>query len=182
MPQEDGMTRTYTAFSGDLWIATGDEDEVRAAMRAIGNDAQNLLLFDDATGRQVDIDLRGDGQEPSRGRGRPKLGVQAREVTLLPRHWEWLAAQPGGASAALRRLVEDARKAQEDAPSPRAAMDAAYHFLTGMAGDRPGYEDAIRALYARDRQGFAKASEEWPSAIRDHGAALAEPAFATPRT
>ncbi|WP_242125098.1 DUF2239 family protein [Sphingobium sp. Sx8-8] len=171
------MTRTFTAFAGDLWIATGDEDEIRAALHAIGAEAQNLLLFDDNTGRQVDIDLRGSSTEPRRGRGRPKLGVQAREVTLLPRHWDWLAMQPGGASVTLRRLVEDARKAAKDRPSPRVAMDAAYHFLTVMAGDRPGYEDAIRALYARDREAFEGASRDWPSSIRDHGSALAQPAW-----
>ena len=169
------MTRSLTAFAGDLWMATGDEDEVRAALHAMGRDAQSLLLFDDATGRQVDIDMRGPPVE-TRGRGRPKMGVQPREVTLLPRHWDWLAAQPGGASPTLRRLVEEARKAAQQ-PSPRAAMDAAYHFLTVMAGDRPGYEEAIRALYARDKTGFEAACGAWPTAIRDHGAALAGPAF-----
>jgi len=168
------VTQTYTAFAGELWLATGDEDEVRAALSAMGKEAQNLLLFDDATGRQIDLDLREPAQ---RGRGRPKMGVQAREITLLPRHWEWLAAQPGGASAALRQLVEQARKASEGQVSPRAAMDAAYHFLTVMAGDRQGYEAAIRALYAKDRQGFEGAAAAWPSAIRDHGLALAAPAF-----
>lgn len=171
------MTRSLTAFAGELWIATGDEDEVRAALIAMGSDAQNLLLFDDSTGRQVDIDLRGPDRAPQRGRGRPKLGVQPREVTLLPRHWEWLTAQPGGASVTLRRLVEAARKASQEQPSSRAAMDAAYHFLTVMAGDRPGYEAAIRALYAGDSAGFQQATDSWPVAIRDHGAALAEPAF-----
>jgi hypothetical protein len=103
--------------------------------------------------------------------------VQAREVTLLPRHWDWLASQPGGASVTLRRLVDAARKAQQEKASPRAAMDAAYHFLTVMAGDRPGYEDAMRALYAKDKAGFEQASADWPRAVRDHGAALAEAAF-----
>ncbi|ANI77185.1 MULTISPECIES: DUF2239 family protein [Sphingobium] len=168
------MARTYTAFSGELWIATGDEDEVRAALRAMGYDAQNLLLFDDLTGRQIDLDLREPAQ---RGRGRPKMGVQAREVTLLPRHWEWLATQAGGASATLRRLVEQARKASEGQVTPRAAMDAAYHFLTVMAGDRPGYEAAIRALYAKDRAQFEAQTAGWPAAIREHALALASPAF-----
>lgn len=173
------MDRTLTAFSGDYWIATGDEDEVRAALRAMGDDAQNILLFDDRTGRQVDIDLQADAAPLAgpRGRGRPKMGVQAREITLLPRHWDWLAAQPRGASATLRQLVEDAMKAGADRPSPRAAMDAAYHFLTAMAGDRAGYEAAIRALYAKDKAAFEAAAEGWPGAIRAHGLALAEPAF-----
>ncbi|MCP1471159.1 hypothetical protein J3E64_002863 [Sphingobium sp. OAS761] len=171
------MERTLTAFAGDLWIATGDEGEIRDAVRAMGDDAQNILLFDDGTGKQLDIDLRVSADAPPRGRGRPKLGVQAREVTLLPRHWDWLAAQPGGASAVLRRLVDAARKTSADTPSPRGAMDAAYHFVTVMAGDRPGYEEAIRALYAKDGALFAALSGQWPSGIRDHARALAAPAF-----
>ncbi|NML09044.1 DUF2239 family protein [Sphingobium sp. AR-3-1] len=171
------MERTLTAFAGDLWIATGDEAEVRDALRAMGDDAQAVLLFDDATGRQVDIDLRARSADAPRGRGRPRLGVQPREITLLPRHWDWLASQSGGASATVRRLVEAARKADADKPSPRAAMDAAYHFMTAIAGDRPGYEAAIRALYAKDEQLFNSLSQDWPSGIRDHARALAGPAF-----
>lgn len=174
------MTRTLTAFAGDIWIGTGDEAEIRAAVLALGDGAQNVLLFDDATGRQVDIDLHGGADafgEAPRGRGRPKLGVQPREVTLLPRHWDWLATQPGGASATLRKLVEVARKAEAGSPTPRAAMDAAYHFMTAMAGDRAGYEAAIRALYARDAVGFADATEGWVSGVRDHARGLAGPAF-----
>jgi hypothetical protein len=174
------MDRTLTAFAGDMWIATGDDAEVRAAMRAMGDDAQNILLFDDATGRQVDIDLRGPAAEEVRGRGRPKLGVQPREVTLLPRHWEWLATQSGGASATIRRLVESARKTDAQTLTPRAAMDAAYHFMTAMAGDRPGYEAAIRALFAKDAELFNSLSQDWPSGIRDHARALAAPAFTQP--
>ena len=171
------MERTLTAFAGDMWIATGDEAEVREAVRAMGEDAQAVLLFDDRTGRQVDIDLRGPSETAPRGRGRPKLGVQPREVTLLPRQWDWLAQQTGGASATLRRLVDAARKAEATAPSPRAAKDAAYHFLTAMAGDRPHYEAAIRALYAGDGAQFDSLCADWPSGIRDHGRALAAPAF-----
>jgi hypothetical protein len=170
------VTRTLTAFAGDIWIGTGDEAEVRAAVLALGEGAQNVLLFDDATGRQVDIDLRGDvaaSPEAPRGRGRPRLGVQPREVTLLPRHWDWLATQPGGASATLRKLVEAARKAEAGSPTPRAAMDAAYHFMMAMAGDKPGYEAAIRALYARDAAGFASAIDGWPIGVRDHARGLA---------
>ncbi|CAM8647050.1 DUF2239 family protein [Sphingobium sp.] len=171
------MGRTLTAFAGDLWIATGDDGEVREALRAMGDDHQSVLLFDDATGRQVDIDLRAGPTVAPRGRGRPKLGVQPREITLLPRHWDWLATQSGGASATVRRLVEAARKADADKPGPRAAMDAAYHFMTAMAGDRPGYEAAIRALYAKNEHLFNSLSQDWPSGIRDHARALAAPAF-----
>lgn len=172
------MDGTLTAFAGELWIATGDKGEIRDALQAMGDDAQNILLFDDRTGRQVDIDLQDSVSQAPRGRGRPKLGVQAREITLLPRQWDWLAQQPGGASAVLRRLVDEARKAEAGPTSPRAAMDAAYHFMTAMAGDRPGYEEAIRALYAKDAARFTALSRHWPSGIRDHALALAAPAFA----
>lgn len=174
------MSRTLTAFAGDYWIGTGQEPEIRDAIRAMGDDTPAILIFDDATGRQVDIDWRIQTAPPettARPRGRPKLGVQAREVTLLPRHWEWLGSQPGGASVTLRKLVEDAAKRAAQSAAPRAAQDAAYHFMTAIAGDRPGYEAAIRALYARDRAVFDREIKKWPSAVRAHAAALAGPAF-----
>ena len=171
------MTQCLTGFYGDRIVASGDEEKVRLALQGMGSEAQSVLLFDDLTGRQVDIDLHASADQGQRGRGRPKMGVQSREVTLLPRHWEWLAAQPGGASVTLRQLVEQARKASEGSRTPRAAMDAAYHFLTVMAGDRPGYEAAIRALYAKDQTAFSAHCADWPSAIRDHALALAAPAF-----
>ncbi len=174
------MGRTLTAFSGEYWIGTGSDQEIGETIRAMGEDAPVILVFDDATGRQVDIDLRDDGSAPQpavRTRGRPRLGVQAREVTLLPRHWEWLAAQPGGASVTLRKLVETAAKQAAQTAAPRAAQDAAYHFMTAMAGDRPGYEAAIRALYGRDKATFERETKKWPSAVRAHAAALAGPAF-----
>ena len=164
---------THSAFSGFEHIASGSLAQVYAASSHI----PDCMIFDRETGRVTDIDPRFPPKEDGPRPGRPKLGVTPREVTLLPRHWDWLATQPGGASVMLRRLVEEARKASADRPSPRAAMDAAYHFLTVMAGDRTGYEEAIRALYAKDRARFERASEHWPRSIRDHGAALAEPAF-----
>src|SRR5579863_6549713 len=108
-----------------------------------------------------------------RGRGRPKLGVVAREVTLLPRHWDWLASQPGGASVALRKLVEEARRANGDRDRHRAARDAAYHFMSAMAGNFNGFEEASRALFADDRGRFGELIAAWPDDIRDHIVALA---------
>src|SRR5205085_7377519 len=108
-----------------------------------------------------------------RGRGRPKLGVVAREVTLVPRHWEWLGAQPGGASVALRKLVDDARRASGDRDRSRAARDAAYHFMSTMAGNLANFEEASRALFAHDRRRFAGLIAEWPGDIRDHIVRLA---------
>lgn len=135
-----------------------------------------MLVFDNATGKQIDLDPRdhSDGlTEEPRGRGRPKLGVVAREVTLLPRHWDWLASQPGGASVALRKLVEDAsRNPQQTA---RAAANAAYNFMHAIAGDRTGYEEALRALFAGDRAKFEHEIAAWPADIRTHALRLAFP-------
>jgi hypothetical protein len=108
-----------------------------------------------------------------RGRGRPKLGVVSREVTLLPRHWEWLNAQPGGASVALRKLVDEARRASGDKDRERQARDAAYHFMSTMAGNLPQFEEASRALFAGDRRRFTALIADWPPDIRDHIVKLA---------
>jgi len=165
------MDNICTAFAGDMWIASGSPEDVRQTLRAIGDDraADPVLVFDDATGRQIDLDMR--AELPARARGRPKLGVVAGEVTLLPRHWEWLKDQRGGASGAIRRLIDEARK--DAGADPRSARDAAYHFLSAMAGNRPGYEEAIRALYAGDAARFAVLMADWPVAIRAHALSLA---------
>jgi len=161
-----------TVFYKDEVIARGSPADFVGALRDLGPLARSsdLLAFDDDTGRQVDLDLA----EPAtpRPRGRPSLGVEAREVTLLPRHWEWLAAQPGGASTTLRKLVEGAMRAGR---SERECLDAAYRFLTVMAGDRPGYEEAIRALYAGDRENFDALCVLWPTPIAEHARRLAWP-------
>lgn len=112
---------------------------------------------------------------PPRGRGRPKLGVTAREVTLLPRHWDWLAAQPGGASVALRKLVEEAKRRDAPLATERAARERAYRFMSAIAGDLPGFEDATRALFAGDMDAFAQRMAGWPGDVRDHALRLASP-------
>jgi hypothetical protein len=115
--------------------------------------------------------------EAPRGPGRPRLGVVAREVTLLPRHWDWLNSQPGGASVALRRLVDEARRANAGADRKRRAQEADYRFMSGMAGDRPGFEEATRALFRGDRQRFKSNTTRWPIDIRNHARMLAKHAF-----
>lgn len=164
-----------TVFFQDSIFMRGSAEEAAMGVRGLPPAARSsdLLAFDDESGRQIDLPLA--ATEAPRGRGRPSLGVSAREVTLLPRQWEWLAEQPGGASATLRRLVEDARKRGR---TERQCRDAAYRFLTVMAGDRPGYEEAMRALYAGEKASFERLAEPWPAAIRDHGLALAWPAGA----
>jgi len=113
-----------------------------------------------------------------RGRGRPRLGVVAREVTLLPRHWDWLGTQPGGASAAVRRLVDSARQSSVDKDRIRTAKESAYRFISAMAGNEQGFEEATRALFAGDETRFAAMSDSWPRDVRDHARALARQAFA----
>lgn len=190
-PMETTDTRrpqTYAAFVGDKLIAFGDLRAVilRVKERADRGKAEGVLLFADETGRQLDVDLEGSPEEvlaraipepPPAGRGRPKLGVTSREVTLLPRHWEWLERQPHGISATLRRLVDEARKREPDEELKRHAREAAHRFMTTMAGDRPGYEEALRALYARDREGFERRIKRWPADVREHASRLAAPSF-----
>lgn len=186
----DSTVSPYTAFAGSKLLASGPLAEVAVAVKiATGPIADTIIIFDNATGKSIDIDLRGShreivarlpqpapaGEVPAepRGRGRPKLGVVAREITLLPRHWDWLAAQPGGASVALRKLVEDARRAHGDRDRARAARDAAYHFMSTMAGNLPDFEEASRALFAADRRKFGELIAGWPVDIRDHIVRLA---------
>jgi len=186
------MDETFTAFQGPRRLTTGPLGEVALSVKRIGAETPTpILIFDDRTGRSIDLDLRGsdaeitsrlavkpvEQSEPAtvepRGRGRPKLGVVAREVTLLPRHWEWLNAQPGGASVALRKLVDEARRANGDRDRARQAREAAYHFMSAMAGNFPNFEEASRALFADDRRRFGELIADWPADIRDHAIALA---------
>lgn len=164
---------SVTVFYKDEVIARGSPEEFAGALRGLEplSRSSDLLAFDDETGAQVDLDLAAQPAAP-KPRGRPPLGVEAREVTLLPRHWQWLAKQPGGASVSLRKLVEaEMRRGR----SERECRDAACRFLTVMAGDRPCYEEAIRALYKGDRVRFEAFTRTWPEAIRDHARQLAWP-------
>lgn len=178
-----------TAFDGYRLLSAGPLLEVALAVKRAANAAGPLLVFDDATGCVIDLDLRGSdsdiaarlAQEPQTGpppaehsgRGRPKLGVVGREVTLLPCQWEWLAAQPGGASVTLRKLVEGARRSGVTKSKMRQAQEAAYKFLSAVAGNMPGYEDAMRALFANDRATFERRIADWPDDIRVYAMKLA---------
>ena len=112
-----------------------------------------------------------------RGPGRPKLGVVGREVTLLPRHWDWLDDQPGGASVALRKLVESAKRDNRSKDRARHSQEAAHRFMSAMAGNLPGYEEASRAFYGRNQALFYTLIQPWPGGIRDHAKRLAAAAF-----
>jgi hypothetical protein len=192
-----------TVFAGSRRIRTGTLADVAiAAKDAITQGEPNpVLIFNDATSHVVDVDFRGSdadviaritaashaeesgvddaGESPyreseiPRPRGRPRLGVVAREVTLLPRHWDWLATQPGGASAAVRRLVDQARQNSVDSDRLRQAKESAYRFMSAMAGNEGGFEEATRALFANDNARFTELTEHWPRDVRDHARTLA---------
>jgi hypothetical protein len=174
---------TLTAFSGPRRIAAGPLDQIAATLAATAASSAPLLVIADATGRVTDLDLRGtpaeivarhaapDPEPPARGR--PRLGVTAREVTLQPRHWDWLAGQPGGASATLRRLVEGAARTLAPQDRQRQARDTAYRAMQALGGDLPGYEAALRALYAGDAAGFGAALADWPEDLRNYVRSLA---------
>lgn len=199
--------RTLSAFAGDRLIATGPAEPtlLKAKQKLARSPNALVLVFDDASGRQVDFDWRGTDREfldrlpfhpflsqdyvagaPRSGPGRPKLGVVSREVTLLPRHWDWLQAQPQGASATLRRLVEGAERGQGQKGGGPAALAAADKFMWALAGDKPGCEEASRALYARDWIRFRAVVQRWPKDIREHLLEVLKPAMAAtqdpPRT
>lgn len=163
-----------TVFLKEELVAQGTREQVVPRIRELQplERASDLLVFDDDTGKQVDLDLRTDAVAPPPRRGRPALGVEAKEVTLLPRHWEWLARQRGGASATLRSLVEDALRRGR---TGRECQDAAYRFLSAIAGDLPRFEDVVRELYLGNKVGYDHFTHGWPAAIRDHGRRLAWP-------
>jgi uncharacterized protein len=182
-----------TAFSGTRRIASGPIADVALAAKPAADRGESVLIFDDATAQTIEIDFRGSAADISarlaqradlraaptqeaeapRGPGRPKLGVVAREVTLLPRHWDWLASQPGGASVALRKLVEHARRANGENDRARIAREVAYRFISAMAGDLRNVEEALRALFAGDATRFYSLIAAWPEDIRDHAVKLA---------
>jgi hypothetical protein len=199
------ITSAYTAFAGARRIAAGPLADVAIAVKAeIGRaDSSAVLIFSDETGRVVDVDYRGSDSDirarltpvsadispyretetpreslTPRGRGRPRLGVVAREVTLLPRHWAWLATQPGGASAAVRRLVDAARQENTDKDRVREAKESAYRFMSAMAGNEPGFEEATRALFAGNEAQFTAMTEAWPRDVREYARTSAARAFA----
>ena len=195
---EASLPKTCTAFAGMHRIASGSLREVaRQTKEVIDRGSQApILLFDDETSETIEVDFRGTAAdvleklgkmagdstseitapaEPTAPRrpGRPKLGVVAHEVTLLPRHWDWLNSQPGGASVTLRKLVEQSRRSGENKDKVRRSQDAAYRFMLAMAGDLPGYEEATRALFAGNQEHFDALVEPWPTDVRNHARKLA---------
>jgi hypothetical protein len=178
----------FIAFEGHRCVAAGDLTEVARKTKEImdrgGKDP--VFIFDTVTSKLMEVDFRGTVEEvvdriaqtntveqksmsteEKRGPGRPRLGVVAREVTLLPRHWDWLNSQPGGASVALRKLVEEARRSHQGQDRARQSQESVYRFMSAMAGDLPGFEEALRAFYAKSYLNMDKMIESWPVDIRN---------------
>jgi hypothetical protein len=186
--------QSCTAFAGTRRVASGALVDVAIKAKSAVDRGETVLIFDDTTSQLIEVDFRGSAAElrrrlrdtpgearrpeappeAARGPGRPRLGVVAREVTLLPRHWDWLNAQPGGASVALRKLVEDARRVNEGKDSVRRAREVAYRFMSAIAGNLPGFEEATRALFAGDAALFAAMIASWPKDIRARAEKLAQ--------
>ncbi|MDA0312986.1 MAG: DUF2239 family protein [Gemmatimonadetes bacterium] len=194
-----------TAFSGQRRIASGSLMHVALAAKTVADHdpVTTILVFDDATSGFVELDLRGSPDDvrervlallperspgaeatsltseaaPRKGPGRPKLGVVSKEVTLLPRHWAWLGAQRGSASATLRRLIEHARREEGGADRKRQSQDSAYRFMSAMLGNEPGFEEATRALFAGDRAKFFEESDAWPLDLKVHAQQIANRAL-----
>ena len=197
------ISRSFTAFAADRQLGSGPIATLALKAKPIADasPATTLLFFDDDTGRQFDLNLRGSeaevlarlaqqfpddlpGEEaapeqdaPVSTRGRPKLGVIAREVTLLPRHWEWLNRQPGSSSVALRKLVDEARHRHAERDAQQRARQACFGFMSALAGNQPHFEEACRALYVGERQRFQACIDAWPTDIRRHALHLADRAF-----
>ena len=190
--QTEPWTIPCTAFSGSTCVGSGDLRDVGLLVKShLDRDpSASVLIFNDLTGGPLDVDFRGAAEDvarwidgvyrpvvPPRGPGRPKLGVVAREVTLLPRHWEWLATQSGGASVALRRLVEEAKRTSGGKDRVRGSQSAAYKFMSAMAGNEPGFEEATRALFAGHMDRFNELVAQWPEDVGNHARRLATGAF-----
>lgn len=190
--------RYCTAWEGTRCIASGALPDVAKSVKEIlGRVEQgSILLFDDSTSELIEVDFRGTAkdvlqrlEQPTsatpnperndrqRGPGRPRLGVVSREISLLPRHWDWLNAQPGGASVALRKLVEEARRVNRDRDKVRRSQEVAYRFMSAMAGNLAGFEEATRALFAGNSERFDDLTDSWPGDIRDHARKLSAAAF-----
>jgi uncharacterized protein len=184
------LLHTYTLFSDARLIASGSLADVAIAASKIEEDSgSGYLVFSDVSGEQIDLDLRGgevailaryasqppDDETVQRGRGRPKLGVVAREVTLLPEHWEWLASQRGGASVALRKLVQQARHAGTARERVRRSQERCYKVMVALAGNLPGFEEAARSLFAGEIKSLHGRMKTWPADVRDHVMNLRDP-------
>lgn len=186
--------RSCTVFENDEVLLRGSETEVRQAVRRARavRPLGKLIAFFDDNGEDFEVEYVPPGTadaipEPLveenlvRKAGRPRLGVVAREVTLLPRHWEWLETQPSGPSAALRRLVESARRDSAPADRTRRSVEATYRFLYTMVGNTAFFPELCRALFRRDWERFDAQLGSWVAwELGEYARMLSRPARVEP--
>ncbi len=169
----------YSSFIGDRHLFTGDLKGMLSQTHAYisRHGEEGLLIFDNFSGRQIDYNFRVSLEEllgkelpptPKKGPGRPRLGVVCGEISLLPRHWDWLQRQRQSASATIRRLIEAAMKEASPEEKTREAIDAAGKFLWTMAGNLSDFEEASRALYAQKWHILDAITAAWPEDIAKH--------------
>lgn len=172
------------AFSGDIKISSGPILKVAEATKKhlIKKPNSDIQIFDHDTGQFLEVDFRGSlsqvvermkksfiiETEKIRGPGRPKLGVVSKEITLLPKHWDWLNLQANGASGSIRKLIDEAMKRNVAKDELKRSQNSVYKFMTIMAGNYPLYEEALRAFYANDNAKFKYIITNWPKDVRDH--------------
>jgi hypothetical protein len=188
-------SNTYTAFNNTDLFHQGDLSEVVLKIKDHIGKAENttITVFSDATGKTIDFNFQGTKKDVQKrldvfvsessltntitGPGRPKLGVISREISLLPTHWEWLSTQPGGASAILRRLVDEARKKSLNTPSIKSIQEKTHRFISAIAGDLEGYEEVLRAMYRKDEDQFLIHMSSWPNDLKTHALFLSKGMF-----
>lgn len=190
MSSDTPSPASVTAFLAHRRVDGGPREAVLQRLRQHPQ-AQSIIVFDDQSGERLELDLRGvcdhptpapAEQVPARGVGRPKLGVVAREVTLLPRHWDWLSRQPGGASVALRRLIDEARHSYAQRDEVRASREAAYRVMSALGSSLPGFEEAARSLFAGEQERFDGLLNDWPADLAAYVRQMAEGSWATAST
>lgn len=183
--------KEYVVFQGTRLIARGNMLETALAVYNAYKDKTSapVVALDSVTSELAEPDLRGgeDGIRARYGveadlhetktRGRPKLGVTAREVTLLPRHWEWLESNHSGASAKLRELVETAMRASAGKDRQSHAVESLERFTNALAGDLPNAEEVSRAFYKGRMKDVIKLTADWPSDLLEHYIKLVERAL-----
>ena len=184
---------TFSAYGPTSCIGQGELTDVALAAHRFlrTHPDQSALILQDSTCQIIDLDLSGDEALLERKANHYPIRSQAPvpdskdpitgEITLLPRHWQWLAEQGGNASATLRRLIDEARRdpKQKADNECRRRQQLTYRFCQALCGDFQGYEDALRALYAADKDSFKTHISTWPADFALRAEALAEPIWAT---
>lgn len=178
------IANRYTAFRGDTRIITDSLFNVALALQK--QSEMNVLVFNDQTGQQIDLDLSGSEDdlkqrytevEYVKKVGRPKLGVISREITLQQKHWNWLDQQSSSASAVIRKLIDKELNDPSSESNIMLAKQAIDHFMLAMLGNMPNYEEATRALYQGNKSHFLALIHNYPKDLKVYLELKAQTAF-----